>query len=77
MDFPKKGQIHHFNLSIYAPTNVCLKDIGSEASMVLQNYQNFIKMTSIMIYVVAFGGGLKFPHKIHLNTQWPCLAINW
>ena len=38
--------------------------------MVLQNYQNFIEMTSNMIYIVAFGGGLKFPHKIHLNTQW-------
>ena len=46
-------------------------DIGSWASMVLQNYQNFIEMTSNMIYTVAFGGGLKCPHKIHLNTQWP------
>ena len=35
---------------------------------VLQNYQNFIEMTSNMIDIVAFGGGLKFPHKIHLNT---------
>ena len=35
------------------------------------------KMTSIMIYVDEFGVGLKFPYKIHLNTQWPCLAINW
>ena len=38
--------------------------------MVLQNYQNFIKMTSNMIYFVAFGNGLKCPRKIHLNTQW-------
>ena len=37
--------------------------------MVLQNYQNFIEMTSNMIYIVAFGGGLKCPRKIHLNTQ--------
>ena len=46
-----------------------IKDIGSWVSMVLQNYQNFIEMTSNMIYIVAFGGGLKCPHKIHLNTQ--------
>ena len=24
-----------------------------------------------MIYIVAFGGGLKCPRKIHLNTQFP------
>ena len=39
--------------------------------MVLQNYQNLIEMTSNMIYIVAFGGGLKCPRKIHLNTQCP------
>ena len=38
--------------------------------MVHQTYQNFIEMTSNMIYIVAFGGGLKCPRKIHLNTQW-------
>ena len=38
--------------------------------MVLQNYQNFIEMTSNMIYIVALGGGLKCPRKVHLNTQW-------
>ena len=38
--------------------------------MVLQNYQNFIEMTSNMIYIVALGGGFKCPRKIHLNTQW-------
>ena len=37
--------------------------------MVLQNYQNFIEMTSNMIYIVAHGGGFKCPHKIHLNIQ--------
>ena len=41
-----------------------------DASMVLQNYQNFSEMTSNMIYIVAFGVGLKCQHKIHLNTQW-------
>ena len=35
------------------------------------NYQNFIEMTSNMIYIVAFGGGLKCQRKIHLNTQCP------
>ena len=30
----------------------------------------FIEMTSNMIYIVAFGGGLKCPRKIPLNTQW-------
>ena len=39
--------------------------------MVLQNYQNLIKMTSNIIYIVAFGVGSKCPHKIHLNTQCP------
>ena len=57
-------------VGIYASRNVCVKDIDSRASMVLQNYQNFIEMTSNMIYIVAFGGGLKCPRKIHLNTQW-------
>ena len=33
------------------------------------NYQNFIEMTSNMIYIVALGGGFKCPCKIHLNTQ--------
>ena len=34
-------------------------------------YQHFVEMTSNMIYTVAFGGGLKFPRKILLNTQSP------
>ena len=38
--------------------------------MVLQKYQKFIEITSIMIYIVVFGVGLKCPRKIHLNTQW-------
>ena len=38
--------------------------------MALQNYQNFTEITSNMIYIVAFGVGLKCQHKIHLNTQW-------
>ena len=37
----------------------------------LQNYQNFIEITSNMIYIVALGGGFKCPRKIHLNTQCP------
>ena len=56
-------------LGIYAPTTVCVKDINSWASMVLQTYQNFIELTSNRIYIVAFGVGLKCPRKIHLNTQ--------
>ena len=40
------------------------------ASMVLQNYQNLMNMTSKTISIVAFSGGLKCPRKIHLNTQW-------
>ena len=47
-------------MDIYAPTNVCVKDM---ASMVLQNYQNFTEMTSNMIYIVAFGVGLQCPVK--------------
>ena len=39
------------------------------ATMVLQNYQNFIEMTSNMIDIVALGGGFKSPHKIYLNTH--------
>ena len=48
--------------------NFCVKDIGSWASMVLQKCQNFMEMTSNMIYIVAFGGGLKCPFKIPLGT---------
>ena len=47
-----------------------VSDIGSWASMVLLDYQNFIEMTSNMIYTVALGVGFKCPRKIHLNTQW-------
>jgi hypothetical protein len=39
--------------------------------MALQTYQNFAEITSNMIYIVAFGVGLKCPLKIHLNTQCP------
>ena len=38
--------------------------------MVLQNYQNFIEITSNMIHIVALGCGFKCPRKIHLNIQW-------
>ena len=48
-----------------------VSDIGSGVSMVLKNYQNFIEMTSNMIYIVALGSGFKCPRKIHLNTQCP------
>ena len=34
-------------------------------SMILQNYQKLIKITSNMIYIVALGGGFKYPPKIH------------
>ena len=44
---------------IYNPTNVCVKDVDSWASMVFRNYQNFIELTSNMIYCVALGIGLK------------------
>ena len=55
---------------IFVLLQVSVKDIGSGASMVLQNYKNFVEMTSNMIYIVALGIGLKYPSKIHLNTQW-------
>ena len=42
---------------------------------VFLNYQNFIEMTSNMIYIVALGGGFKCPRKIHLNTQCPPSVI--
>ena len=62
--------MHLFYVGIYASRNVCIKDIDSRASMVLQNYQKFIVLTSNMIYIVALGVGFKCPRKIHLNTQW-------
>ena len=37
-----------FFLDIHAPTNVCVKDIGSRASMVIQNYQKILEMISNM-----------------------------
>ena len=61
--------MHHFNVGNYAFRNVCIKDIDSRASMVLQNYQKFKVLTSNMIYIVALGVGFKCPRKIHLNTQ--------
>ena len=68
--YPTKCQIHHFNVGIYASRNVCVKDIDSRASMVLQNYQKFIVLTSNMTYIVALGVGFKCPRKIHVNSQW-------
>ena len=48
--------------------------------MVLQNYQNLIKMTLNTNSIVAFSGGLKCPRKIYFNTQWGRGAVflpNW
>ena len=59
-----KPAIHQFKEGIYASRNACVKDIDSYASMVLQNYQNYIEIT----YIVALGVGFKCPRKIHLNT---------
>ena len=39
--------------------------------MALQTYQNFVELTSNMIYIAALGVGMKCPRKIHLNTQCP------
>ena len=61
--------MHHFNVGFYASRNVCVKDIDSRASMVLQNYQKFLEMTLNMIDIVAVG--FKCPLKIHLSTQCP------
>ena len=65
-----------FFLDIYSPTNVCMKNIGSWASMVLQNYQHFIEMTSNMISIIAFGGGLKCTLKTQLDTMPPNSGIS-
>ena len=64
-------------MDIYAPTNVCVKDTGSKASMVLQKYQNFIEMSSNMIYIVVLGVGLKCLRKIDLNTQGGGGEVKW
>ena len=50
--------------------HMSVSKILTQASMVLQNYQNFTEMTSNMIYIIACGIGLKCPRKIQLNTQW-------
>ena len=39
--------------------------------MVLQNYQKFIEMNSIIFHIVVFGVGFKCPRKIYLNIQCP------
>ena len=67
--------MHHFNVGIYASRNVCVKDIDSRASMVLQNYQIFLEMTSNIIYIVALGVGFKCPRKIHLKAQCPVKVV--
>ena len=59
----------HFNVGIYASRNFRIKDIDSRASMVLQNYQKIIVLTSNMICIVVLGVGFKYPRKIYLNTQ--------
>ena len=62
------GLEHDFlfkSASTYCATNVFVKDIGSLVSSVLQNHQNFVELTSNIIYIVVFGGGLKCPRKIH------------
>ena len=41
----------------------------SQAAKVLQIYQNLIKITSNVIYILAFSGGLKYLRKIHYNRQ--------
>ena len=61
--------MYHFNVGIYASKKVCVKDIGLRASVVLQNYQKLIEITSNMI--VALGGGFNCPRKTHLKTQCP------
>ena len=63
-------------MDIHAPTIVSAKDIGSWASMVLQNYQHFIEMTSNMISIIAFGGGLKCTLKTQLDTMPPNSGIS-
>jgi hypothetical protein len=54
---------------IYALISVCVKDIGSWGrgnSKLLKSYRTDFKHD---IYILAFGGDLKCPRKIHLNTQ--------
>ena len=58
-------------MGVYASKNVCVKDIISKASMVLQYYQNLKEITSNTFHIVAFVVGFKCPRKIHLNTQCP------
>ena len=55
---------------------IFVSKILTHASMILQNYQNLIKMTSNMIYIITFGGGFKCPHKIHLNKQCPPILVD-
>ena len=45
--------------------------------LVFQNTQNFIEMTSNMIYIVALGVALKCLHKMHLNTQCPPPSLQY
>ena len=75
---PTQSSTFYLFGNIYAPTDVCVKDIDSWVYMVLQNCQNFIELTLNMISIVALGIGLKCPRKIHLNTQCPPpLFSNW
>ena len=53
----------------YAPKNEILAH--SRLWYFKTTYQNYIEMTSNMIYIVALGGGIKCPGKIHLNTRCP------
>ena len=57
--------------------NVCVKYIGSWASMVLLNYQNVIEMTSNKIYKGAPVSRFKCPQKINLNTLYQVSSSGW
>jgi hypothetical protein len=50
INIPKNAKyIHHFNVGIYASRNVCVKDINSRVSMVLQNYQTWFRLLHLAL----------------------------
>ena len=59
------------DLKLYIDTfiDISVPWLGTWLIMCVQKYQHFIEMTSNTIYIIAFGVGLKFLYKIHLNTH--------
>ena len=73
IDIPKKCQIHQFNVGIYASSNVCIKDIDSRASLVLQNCQKFTVLNRGRVNWFAKILGGVWLHALRFTWMYVCI----